>query len=67
MLRDLLRLQGERAGQKHVATLMRRLGIEALYQRPRTILPNPGHRVLPYLLRNRAIAVPNRNNYQGVV
>jgi putative transposase len=59
LLRDLLRLQGVMVGRKHVATLMRRMGIEALYQRPRTTQPHPGHRVFPYLLRNRDITVPN--------
>ncbi len=59
MLRDLLRLQGVIVGRKHVATLMRRMGIEALYQHPRTTQPHPGHRVFPYLLRDQAITVPN--------
>jgi putative transposase len=60
MLRDLLRLHGVTVGRKHVATLMRRMGIEALYQRPRTTQPHPGHRVFPYLLREREITVPNQ-------
>lgn len=60
MLRDLLRLQGVNVGRKHVATLMRRMGIEALYQRPRTTQSHPGHAVFPYLLRERAITVPNQ-------
>ncbi len=60
MLRDLLRLAGVAVGRKHVATLMRRMGIAALYQRPRTTQPHPGHAVFPYLLRDRAIAAPNQ-------
>ena len=60
MLRDLLRLQAVRVGRKHVATLMRRMGIEALYRHPRTTQPHPGHRVFPYLLRDRAITLPNQ-------
>jgi putative transposase len=60
MLRDLLRLRGVAVGRKHVATLMRRMGIEALYQRPRTTQPHPGHTVFPYLLRDRAITMPNQ-------
>lgn len=60
MLRDLLRLQGVRVGRKHVATLMRRMGIEALYRHPRTTQPHSGHRVFPYLLRDRAIPLPNQ-------
>jgi putative transposase len=60
LLRDLLRLRGMIVGRKHVATLMRRMGIEALYQRPRTTRPHPGHTVFPYLLRARAITAPNQ-------
>ena len=60
MLRDLLRLQGVAVGRKHVATLMRRMGIEALYRHPRTTQPHPGHRVFPYLLRDREITAPNQ-------
>jgi putative transposase len=60
MLRDLLRLQGIRIGRKHVATLTRRMGLAALYRRPRTTQPHPGHRVFPYLLRDRAITAPNQ-------
>ena len=59
MLRDLLRLQGVQVGRKHVATLMRRMGLEALYRHPRTTRPHPGHRVFPYLLRDLAITRPN--------
>ena len=36
MLRDFLQNHGVAVGRKHVATLMRRMGIEAIYQRPRT-------------------------------
>jgi len=59
MLRDLLRLQGVVVGRKHVATLMRRMGLEALYRHPRTSQPHPGHRIFPYLLRDLEIARPN--------
>jgi len=60
LLRDLLRLRGVIVGRKHVATLMRRMGIEALYRHPRTTQPHPGHQVFPYLLRDLAITVPNQ-------
>jgi putative transposase len=60
MLRDLLRLRGVVVGRKRVATLMRRMGIEALYRRPRTTHPHPGHQVFPYLLRDREILQPNQ-------
>ena len=42
MLRDLLRLEGTMVGRKHVSTLLRRLGIEALYRRPNTRRRAPG-------------------------
>ncbi len=51
MLRDLLQLQGIRVGRKHVATVMRRMGIETLYRYPRTTRSHPDHQVFPYLLR----------------
>ena len=60
MLRDLLRQDGFKAGRKHVATLMRRMGIEALYRKPRTTKPGAGHKVYPYLLRNLSIDRPNQ-------
>jgi putative transposase len=60
MLRDLLRLHGVAVGRTHVATLMRRMGIEALYRHPRTTQPHPGHRVFPYLLRDLPITLPNQ-------
>jgi putative transposase len=60
LLRDLLRLRGVLVGRKHVATLMRRMGIEALYRRPRTTQPHPGHQVFPYLLRDLAITRANQ-------
>ena len=60
MLRDLLRLTGVVVERKHMATLMRRMGITALYQHPRTTRLHPGHVVFPYLLRDRAITAPNQ-------
>jgi transposase InsO family protein len=39
---------------------MRRMGIEALYCRPRTTTPEPGHKLYPYLLRGIEIARPNQ-------
>ena len=59
MLRGLLALQGVKIGRRHVKTLMRRMGIEALYRRPRTTKPEPGHKIYPYLLRGMAITRPN--------
>ena len=51
MLRGLLAAEGCKIGRRHVKTLMRRMGIEALYRRPRTTKPEPGHKIYPYLLR----------------
>ena len=59
MLRDLLRRDGHAIGRRHVATLMRRMGIEAVYRKPRTSQRHPAHRVYPYLLRHLAITRPN--------
>ncbi len=60
MLRDLLRLAGVAVGRTPGATRMRRRGIAARSQRPRTTQPHPGHAVFPYLLRDRAITAPNQ-------
>ena len=60
MLRGLLAAEGSRVGRRHVKTLMRRMGIEALYRRPRTTKPEPGHKIYPYLLRGLEIARPNQ-------
>jgi putative transposase len=60
MLRDLLVREGIRVGRLHVATLMKTMGIEALYRRPRTTQPAPGHKVYPYLLRDLVVDRPNQ-------
>ena len=60
MLRDLLGHQGLEVGRRHVRTLMRRMGIEAIYRRPNTSKPAPGHRIYPYLLRGLAITRANQ-------
>jgi putative transposase len=60
MLRRLLAANGGKIGRRHVKTLMLRMGIEALYRRPRTTKPEPGHKIFPYLLRSVEIARPNQ-------
>jgi putative transposase len=60
LLRDLLAAEGSKVGRRHVKTLMKRMGIEALYRRPRTSQPEPGHKIYPYLLRGTAITRPNQ-------
>ncbi len=59
MLRDLLRQEGHAIGRRHVATLMRRMGIEALYRKPSLSRRQPGHRIYAYLLRALEISRPN--------
>lgn len=59
MLRDVLRREGYPVGRRQVATLMRRMGITAIYRRPRTSLRHPAHRLYPYLLRQLTITRPN--------
>jgi putative transposase len=59
MLRDLLRLAGIAVGRRHVATLMRRMGLAALYRRPNTSRKHPAHAVYPYLLRGLLIERAN--------
>ena len=59
MLRDLLRQEGQAIGRRHVATLMRRMGLEALYRKPRTSHRHPAHPIYPYRLRDLTISRPN--------
>src|SRR5512139_3497809 len=60
MLRGLLVAEGCKIGRRHVKTLMQRMGIEALYRRPRTSKPEPGHKIYPYLLRGMEVTRPNQ-------
>ncbi len=60
MLRDLLRQDGLGVGRKHVATLMRTMGVEALYRKANTSQRHPQHRIYPYLLRGMTIERPNQ-------
>jgi putative transposase len=60
MLQGLLLGEGYRVGRLHVRTLMKRMGIEAIYRRPNTSKPAPGHKIYPYLLRSLAVIRPNQ-------
>ena len=60
MLRDLLRQEGHTVGRRQVATLMRRMGIEALYRKPSLSRRQSGHQIYPYLLRDLTITRPNQ-------
>ena len=60
MLRDLLRGEGVEIGRERVARMMRRMGVVAVYRRPNTSKPGPGHKIYPYLLRGLTIDRPNQ-------
>lgn len=60
MLRDLLNAEGHSVGRRHVATLMKRMGIEAIYRKKNTSRAHPEHRVYPYLLRKLTVNRPNQ-------
>jgi putative transposase len=59
-LRGALRDEGFAVGRRHVQTLMDKMGIEALYRKPRLSDPHPGHQVWPYLLRDVVVSRPNQ-------
>ena len=60
MLKGLLNGEGNEVGRCHVATLMRRMGVAAIYRRPNNSKPAPGHKVYPYLLRKVLIERANQ-------
>jgi putative transposase len=59
-LARMLQREGLKVGRDHVGTLMRVMGIEAIYRRKRTTIPQKGHKIYPYLLGNLAIERPNQ-------
>ena len=60
MLCGLLCQEGSHVGRKHMAILMRKMGIGTLYRRPNTSRKLPGHPIYPYLLRHPAVTRPNQ-------
>jgi putative transposase len=60
MLQKLLKRDGYETGRLHVRTLMKRMGIEALYRKPRTSKPGDGHKIYAYLLRKLPVTRPNQ-------
>ena len=60
ILRRRLVQEGFTVGRLHVATLMKRMGIESLYRKPNTSKPAPGHKIYPYLLLKLPITRPNQ-------
>ena len=59
-IRNELEDRGYRVGRGHVVTLMRKMGIEAIYRKPRTSIPHPEHKIYPYLLRGLDIDRANQ-------
>lgn len=59
MLCALLEREGVPVGRKHVSTLMARMGVEALYRKPRTTTKHPGHTIHPYRLKGLKIERAN--------
>ena len=55
-----LRREGYAVGRKRIRRLMAKMGLEPIYQRPRTTVPHPDHQVYPYLLRELVIERPNQ-------
>jgi putative transposase len=60
ILRDLLRPEGYAVGRRHVSTLMKRMGIEALYRKPNTSRKRSGDQIYSYLLRDLKVERPNQ-------
>jgi putative transposase len=60
MLRDMLRLEHVEVGRKRIVTLMKKMGVEALYRKANTSRRNQAHRIYPYLLRHLTIDRPNQ-------
>ena len=55
-----LRREGYPVGRKRIRRLMAKMGLEPIYQRPRTTVPHPEHQIYPYLLRDMVIERPNQ-------
>jgi putative transposase len=60
MLQGLLLGEGYKVGRVKVRSLMKRMGIEAIYRWPNTCKPAPGHKIYPYLLRRLPVTRPNQ-------
>lgn len=60
MARYLSRKTGVRINRKRIQRLMREMGIMAIYAKPRTSIPDPGHKIYPYLLRGLKVTRPNQ-------
>jgi putative transposase len=58
-IRNELLDKGYKVGRSHIRTLMRKMGVEAIYKKPRLSEPHPGHTIYPYLLRGLSITTGN--------
>ena len=58
-MRNHLRRLGYKVNRKRIQRLMRIMGLEPIYPKPRTSRPHPDHKVYPYLLRDLTIDRPN--------
>jgi putative transposase len=59
-MRNHLRRLGYKVNRKRIQRLMRIMGLEPIYPKPRTSRPHPDHKVYPYLLRGKTIDRPNQ-------
>ena len=59
-IRKYLRRLGYKIHRKRAQRLMRLMGLEAIYPKPRTSQPHPQHKIYPYLLRGLTIDRPNK-------
>lgn len=59
-IRDQLQDMGHEVGRQHISTLMKKMGIAAMYRKPKLSKPHPDHKVYPYLLRNLEISRANQ-------
>jgi putative transposase len=59
-MRNHLRRLGYKVNRKRIQRLMRIMGLEAIYPKPKTSRPHHEHKVYPYLLRNLKIDRPNQ-------
>ena len=59
-MKSALKRKGQNVGRIHVRTLMRKMGIEAIYKKPRLSKPHPEHKIYPYLLRGLDITEANK-------
>ena len=51
--------KGYKVGRSHIRTLMKKMGIEVIYKKPRLSAPHPGHKIYPYLLRGLSVTEAN--------